>query len=69
MTRLTDELALPGKRRLCMGLILDDFHHIKRADVHESMQIWLENLPPTLQLVIADARGRRWPWAARAAGW
>lgn len=69
VTRLTDELACPESDDFCMGLILDDFHHIKRADVHESMQIWLENLPPTLQLVIA---GRTRPPLAlgrlRAAG-
>lgn len=69
VTRLTDELACPERDAFCIGLILDDFHHIKRADVHESMQIWLENLPPSLQLVIA---GRTRPPLAlgrlRAAG-
>ncbi len=53
VTRLTDELACADTYDFCIGLILDDFHHIKRADVHESMQIWLENLPSSLQLVIA----------------
>ncbi len=53
VTRLTDELACPESDDFCIGLILDDFHHIRRAGVHEAMQFWLENLPPSLQLVIA----------------
>jgi LuxR family maltose regulon positive regulatory protein len=51
--RLTDELACDEGGGFCLGLVLDDFHHIKQAEVHESVQIFLEHLPPTLQLIIA----------------
>lgn len=36
------------------GLILDDYHHIQDKEIHASLQFWLENLPPTLQLVISS---------------
>ena len=49
--RLTDEMAaLEGAR---LGLVLDDFHHIKQADIHASMQVWLEQLPPGIQIIIS----------------
>lgn len=68
-TRLMDELAAIESSRPRIGLVLDDFHHIKQADVHASMQVWLEQPPPVLQLVIS---GRTRPPLAlgrlRAAG-
>ncbi|MCA9971609.1 MAG: tetratricopeptide repeat protein [Anaerolineales bacterium] len=53
VARVSNELLQVAGDRGATGLILDDFHHIKHADVHTSMQIWLEHLPPTLQLVVA----------------
>lgn len=47
--------ALPGAAdgAFTIGLVLDNFHHIRRADVLLSLQSWLARLPPGLQLVIA----------------
>lgn len=53
VARLTNELVCTGEDSRCIGLVLDDFHHIKHADIHASIQIWLEHLPPALQLIIA----------------
>ncbi len=36
------------------GLVLDDYHHIRDKEIHASFQIWLERLPPALQLVISS---------------
>lgn len=58
VTRLVDELSCPEGESFCLGLVLDDFHHIEQADVHASVQILLEHMPPNLQLVIS---GRRRP--------
>ena len=67
--RLADELAALESSRPRIGLVLDDFHHIKQADIHASVQVWLEQPPPVLQLVIS---GRTRPPLAlgrlRAAG-
>ncbi|MCB9423416.1 MAG: hypothetical protein H6667_26710 [Ardenticatenaceae bacterium] len=53
VARLSNELVCEGGNPYCIGLVLDDFHHIKQAAVHDSMQIWMEHLPPILQLVIS----------------
>ncbi|CUS03517.2 putative ATP-dependent transcriptional regulator, MalT-like, LuxR family [Candidatus Promineifilum breve] len=53
VSRLTDELVCEDGHAFCLALVLDDFHHIRQADVHDSVQIFLEHLPPTLQLIIA----------------
>jgi LuxR family maltose regulon positive regulatory protein len=53
VTWLGDELSEIEGDSFSIGLVLDDFHHIKQADVHDSVQIWLEHLPPTLQIIIA----------------
>lgn len=53
VARLTNELVCMEGDPFCIGLVLDDFHHIKHSDIHTSMQIWLEHLPPALQLIIA----------------
>lgn len=37
-----------------LGLILDDYHHIERQEIHASLQCLLEHLPPTLQLIISS---------------
>jgi len=43
----------PGPMRR-FGLVLDDYHHIRHPDIHNSLQILLEQLPPALQLVISS---------------
>lgn len=53
VTRLLDEITCAEGDSFCMGLVLDDFHHIKQADVHASVQIFLEHQPPNMQLIIA----------------
>lgn len=53
VSRLTDELTPTDDKSVRIGLILDDFHHIKQADVHTSVQLLLEYMPPALQIVIA----------------
>ncbi len=53
VTRLTNEIACITSEPFCIGLVLDDYHHIQHADIHASMQIWLERLPPGVQLVVA----------------
>ncbi|MBK8986667.1 MAG: hypothetical protein IPM39_11395 [Chloroflexi bacterium] len=53
VTRVTNELVYTEGEPFGIGLVLDDFHHIKQADIHASIQIWLEHLPSVLQLIIA----------------
>jgi LuxR family maltose regulon positive regulatory protein len=53
VTWLTDELLSLESDSFPIGLVLDDFHHIKQAAVHDSVQLWLEQLPPSFQLIIA----------------
>ncbi|MBE2202482.1 MAG: hypothetical protein IAE79_27975, partial [Anaerolinea sp.] len=54
VTRLTNEIACITSKTFCMGLVLDDYYHIQHSDIHASMQILLERLPPGLQLVVAS---------------
>ncbi|MEW5818418.1 MAG: hypothetical protein AB1798_23890 [Spirochaetota bacterium] len=37
----------------CIGLVLDDYHHIQNPEIHASLQTWLDHMPPKLQLAIA----------------
>ena len=53
VARLTNALVNTARGQFSIGLILDDFHHIKHSDVHSAMQLWLEHLPLELQLIIA----------------
>ncbi len=53
VTRLTNEIINAKGDSPCIGLILDDYHHIQHPDIHASIQAWLEHLPPVLQLIIA----------------
>ncbi len=53
-TQLVNEIACLADEPFCMGLVLDDYHHIQHPDIHASMQSWLERLPPGMQLVIAS---------------
>lgn len=50
---LTNEIINAKGDFSCIGLILDDYHHIQHADIHASIQALLEHLPPVLQLIIA----------------
>lgn len=54
VSQLANEIALITGEHFCLGLVLDDYHHIQHPDIHASMQIWLERLPPGLQLVVAS---------------
>jgi LuxR family maltose regulon positive regulatory protein len=53
VARLTNEIINVKEESACIGLILDDYHHIQHPDIHNSIQAWLEHLPPTLQLIIS----------------
>ncbi len=53
VARLTNEILSAKGDFSCIGLILDDYHHIQHPDVHASIQALLEHLPPALQLIIA----------------
>jgi len=53
VARLTNEIVNATKDATCIGLVLDDYHHIQHPDVHNSIQAWLEHLPPSLQLIIS----------------
>lgn len=49
-------------------LVLDDYHHIDNPLVHETMVFFLENLPPTVHVVITTRSDPPWPlarWRAR----
>lgn len=54
VAQLTNEIIKTMGESACIGLVLDDYHHIQQADIHNSIQTWLEHLPPTLQLIIAS---------------
>jgi LuxR family maltose regulon positive regulatory protein len=53
VARLSNEIVNVIQETAGLGLILDDYHHIQHADIHNSIQIWLEHLPPGLQLIIS----------------
>jgi len=53
VSRLANELACNSDSKFCAALVLDDFHHIRQADIHTSVQLWLEQLPPMMQLIIS----------------
>ncbi len=53
VSRLNDELEALEGEGFRIGLVLDDFHHVRHADIHDAVQIWLEHLPPTLQLIVS----------------
>ncbi len=36
-----------------LSLVLDDFHRINRTEIYNSIQAWVEHLPPNMQLVIS----------------
>ena len=53
VARLTNEIINAKGDFSCIGLIIDDYHHIQHPDIHASIQTLLEHLPPVLQLIIA----------------
>lgn len=50
IVQLTDK---PGENH-SLGLVLDNYHHIKNPEIHTSLQTWLEHLPATQKLVVAS---------------
>ncbi|MCB0017601.1 MAG: hypothetical protein KDE09_07410, partial [Anaerolineales bacterium] len=54
VSRLTNEIVANHEGDFCIALVLDDYHHIQHPDIHAMMQIWIENLPACLQLVVAS---------------
>ncbi len=42
-------------------LVLDDYHQINNPDIQESMVFFIENLPPTLHLVVTTRSEPPWP--------
>ncbi|MCB8982602.1 MAG: hypothetical protein H6659_02125 [Ardenticatenaceae bacterium] len=53
VARLTNEIISAREQVGCIGLVLDDYHHIQHPDIHQSIQAWLEHMPPVLQLIIS----------------
>ncbi len=39
-----------------LGLVLDDFHYIQDSRVFDFLQLWLEQFPPNLQLILSGHR-------------
>lgn len=53
MAALTDEVVL----------VLDDYHVIESAELHQSMAYLVEHLPPQVRLVLASRADPPWPLA------
>ncbi len=53
VARLTNEIVNAKEDSGYIRLVLDDYHHIQHPDIHNSIQAWLEHLPPALQLIIS----------------
>ena len=52
--------ALDGIEQGCI-LVLDDYHLIREAEIHESVQYLLDNLPPQITLLSPAAKNPRFP--------
>jgi len=52
VSRLTNEIVQRQALYPRLGLVLDDFHRVHQTEIYDSIQIWLEHLPPNMQLVI-----------------
>lgn len=50
--RLTNDVIHAQAVYPRLGLILDEFDHIRSSEVYDSLQAWLERLPSNVQLVI-----------------
>lgn len=44
-------------------LVLDDYHLINNLEIHENMVFFLENLPPTLHVIVTTRSEPPWPLA------
>jgi LuxR family maltose regulon positive regulatory protein len=51
VSHLTNDIVRASLPRL--GLVLDDFHRIHNSKIYDFLQAWLEQFPPTMQLVIS----------------
>lgn len=49
-------------------LILDDYHRVDNPQVHEEMAFFLENLPPTVHMVVITRSDPPWPLSRWRAG-
>ena len=49
-SQLTAELS---QRADLLGLVFDDYHHIRSTRINAQVQTWLDHLPPALRLVIS----------------
>ncbi len=50
-------------------LVLDDYHHVEHSGIHEDMVFFLENLPPSVHLILLTRSDPPWPlsrWRARS---
>lgn len=52
VSRLTNDIVQHQASYPHLGLVLDDFHRVHRAEIYDSIQAWLEHLPPNLKLII-----------------
>lgn len=52
VSRLTNDIVSFQASCPRFGLVLDDFHRINQTEIYDSIQAWLEHLPPNMQLVI-----------------
>jgi len=53
ISRLIGQILRQTASMQRLGLVLDDFHHIHSPEVYASLQTWLEQFPPCVQLVIS----------------
>ncbi|MEM7118160.1 MAG: LuxR C-terminal-related transcriptional regulator [Chloroflexota bacterium] len=51
ITELLNQVALYDKSII---LVLDDYHEISEAEIHEALSFWLDNQPPNFHLVITS---------------
>ncbi len=52
VSRLTNDIVRCQDTYPRFGLVLDDFHRINRTEIYDSVQAWLEHLPPNMQLIL-----------------
>ncbi|TVQ38031.1 MAG: hypothetical protein EA384_10425 [Spirochaetaceae bacterium] len=49
-------------------LVLDDYHHVEHTGIHQDMVFFLENLPPSVHVIVTTRSDPPWPlsrWRAR----
>lgn len=52
VSRLTNDIVSAQRSFPSLSLVLDDFHHIQQREIFDSLQLWLEQFPSNLQLII-----------------